>query len=230
MASRSRSPSTSLLHTWQPNVAGGILIVTAVDAEAQAIGEIPGATVIAGGIGRAAAASATTRAILQDGPFDAVINAGVAGALPGGGLEIGDVVVASSCVYAEEGVMTPWGFESIETLGFRLGDFDGNSVPVDAALLELLSSLFATAPIATVATCSGTDALAAEIAERTKAVAEAMEGAAVVHAARLLDAAAIEVRTISNTTGDRDKQQWDLPRGLTALHDAIAVAMDLPWT
>ena len=49
-----------------------------------------------------------------------------------------------------------------------------------------------------------------------------MEGAAVVHAARRLHLPAIELRTISNTTGDRDRQHWDLPGALDAM------ARDLP--
>ena len=56
-------------------------------------------------------------------------------------------------------------------------------------------------PTATGAQCSGTEAAAREIVRRTGAVAEAMEGAAVVHAARRLGTAGIELRVISNTTG-----------------------------
>ena len=47
---------------------------------------------------------------LPKGPFDAVLSAGVAGALPGGDLEIGAPLVATSCVYAEEG-LAGWIFE-----------------------------------------------------------------------------------------------------------------------
>ena len=74
---------------------------------------------------------------------------------------------------------------------------------------------------ATVATCSGSDLQADLVARRTSAVAEAMEGAAVVHAARRLGVPAIEVRAISNTTGDRDQQQWNIGKALAALGDAV---------
>jgi nucleoside phosphorylase len=60
-----------------------ILIITAVDAEAQSIGAIDNATVIVSGVGRTNAAAATTEAILkhwQRGGVEAVISAGVAGA------------------------------------------------------------------------------------------------------------------------------------------------------
>jgi futalosine hydrolase len=52
-----------------------------------------------------------------------------------------------------------------------------------------------------------------------------MEGAAVVHAARRLKVPAIELRAISNTTGDRANQQWDLQAGLAALGQALRNAV-----
>src|SRR5262249_14258648 len=151
-----------------------------------------GMIVVAGGIGRTNAACATTVGILRSGPFDAVISAGIAGALPGSSLDVGDAMIASHCVYAEEGIAIPAGFRDMRELGFTLGDFEGNSVPVNESLLARLSQAFRSGAIATVATCSGTDAAAAEVVRRTGALAEAMEGAAVVHAARRLGVPAIE--------------------------------------
>ena len=202
-----------------------ILVVTSVPAERDAIGSHGGTTVVAGGIGRTNAAAATTESILRHGPFAAVVNAGVAGVLPGGKLALGDTVVASACVYVEEGLVTPAGFADMAAMGFSLGDFEGNTVPVDDRLLSRLAGLFHTGTIATVATCSGTDAAAESVAERTGAVAEAMEGAAVVHAARRMGVPAIELRVISNTTGDRDDQKWELAGALAALGKSMGEAM-----
>lgn len=198
-----------------------LLIVTAVTAEAKSIGRIGDALVIAGGIGRVNAAAATTEAILRQGPFDAVVSAGVGGALPDSGLAVGDTVVASRCVYVEEGIVTRHGFADLASIGLDLGDFDGNVVPVDAALLEQLAEILPVGPIATVATCSGTDDAAHIVRDRTGGIVEAMEGAAVVHAARRLRIPAIEVRTVSNRTGDREDQGWDLAGALTALGTAM---------
>ena len=73
-------------------------------------------------------------------------------------------------------------------MGFSLGDFEGNSVPVDESLLDLAGSFILIGPIATVATCSGTDEAAASIARRTSALAEAMvEIAAIVQSAEPVD-------------------------------------------
>src|SRR5688572_1846567 len=145
-----------------------LLIVTSVEAEARAIGAVSDAKVIVCGVGRTNAAAATVEAILRFKlGFDAVISAGVAGALPDSELEIGEALVASSCIYAEEGLITPDGFVPMSAIGFPLGDFEGNAVPVDESLLEAFGALAPIGPIATVATCSGTDAAAAEVARRT---------------------------------------------------------------
>ena len=205
-----------------------VLIVTAVQVEADAIGPIENAQVIVSGIGRTNAAAATTEAIIKDGPFDYVFSVGLAGSLPEAGLEIGDIVVASACVYVEEGLHTPDGFQDMAGLGFSLGDFTGNAVPVDPNMLVVLNALYRAGLIATVATCSGTDEAAREVVRRTDAIAEAMEGAAVVHAAARLGISAGELRAISNTTGDRNNQRWDLSRGLSALGQAVHTALSQP--
>jgi futalosine hydrolase len=211
-----------------------VIIIVAVEAEARAIGALDQAQIVVAGVGRTNAACATTEAILsawKKGGVDAVISAGVAGALPqessDEALKVGELIVASSCVYAEEGIVTGQGFATMEAIGFALGDFQGNSVPVDGDLLDRLSSTFRIGPIATVATCSGTDAAAREVVRRTGALAEAMEGAAVVHAARRLKVPAVEIRAISNTCGDRANQIWDLSAGLHSLGKAMreAIAM-----
>ena len=202
-----------------------ILVVTAVPAERDAIGSHDDVTIVTAGIGRTNAAASTTESILRYGPFAAVLNAGVAGVLPGGTLAMGDTVVASACVYVEEGMVTPAGFADMAAMGFSLGDFEGNTVPVDDRLLSRLAGLFHTGTIATVATCSGTDAAAESVAERTGAVAEAMEGAAVVHAARRMGVPAIELRVISNTTGDRNSQTWDLAGALAVLGTSVGRAL-----
>lgn len=194
-----------------------LLVMAATEKEAEALG-CTKAVVRVSGIGRTNAAAATTAALLEEGPFDGVLSVGIAGALPGSMLQPGDMVVATECVYMEEGLRTPEGFEDTAAMGFPLGDFPGNRVPCQPRLTKFVPGPRHDGPVATVATCSGTDALAAEVESRTGALAEAMEGAAVVHAALRLGIPGGEVRVISNTTGDRNRQRWDLTRALAALH------------
>ena len=202
-----------------------ILVIVAVEAERAALGArclaAPELRVVVAGIGRTNAAAATAEALADaraaGAPFAAVISTGIAGALPGSNLAIGTVIVANACIYAEEGIALPEGQGDMRVLGFPLGDFEGNRVPVDGALLLAFRALGPACEIATVATCSGTDAAALSVRTRTGAMAEAMEGAAVVHAARRVGVPAIEIRSISNTTGDRATQQWDIAAAFTAL-------------
>jgi futalosine hydrolase len=228
---------TPLLIDWNR-----VLIVVAAPKEAQAVlrglGKDPDRPLrawerstiserfelVVSGIGKVNAAGATTRAILERRP-DAVLNVGIAGALPGSGLGLGDVVIADACVYADEGLQTPEKFETCAELGFPLTshDFSGPEVPVDAEVLRALSvrKEWNIGRIATVSTCSGTDLLAREVRKRTIALAEAMEGAAVAHVARILRVPAGEVRIVSNTTGDRDRQDWNIRAALDQLSIVI---------
>ena len=211
-----------------------LVVVAATDREATPF-RTRGLRVVVSGVGRVNAAVATTLAITSQDTPPMVVSAGIAGALPSGGSfddspGIGSIVIGDRSVYAEEGMLSSEGFTTISDMGFPVATFArGNSIQADRVALDRLRRSVPTAlvgPIATVATCSGTDELATEIASRTDSLAEAMEGAAVVHAARLLGAAAVEIRTISNRTGDRDRQGWDLEAAFAAL-DTVAAALSV---
>ena len=197
------------------------LLVTAVEADAEAASGIEDTVVVAGGIGRPNAAAATTQALIEQGPFDAVLSVGVAGSLPGADLALGETLVADACVYFEEGLLTPDAFLDMGAMGFKMGDFEGNIVPADEELLDRVLERVPVGHIATVATCSGSDLQASLVARRTRAIAEAMEGAAVVHAALRMGLPGLEIRTISNTTGDRQQQEWDLDGALESLSRSL---------
>ncbi len=209
-----------------------LLVVASTEREASCFRDV-GIRVVVSGVGRVNAAIATTLALAGrtgDASPPLVVSAGIAGALPSEdgtpAAPIGAVVIGAAAHAAEEGIQTPSGFRTIGELGFPIASFaPDNRIPADPEGLARLRSLLPEAhvgDIATVATCSGTDALAVEIARRTTAIAEAMEGAGVLHAARLLGGAAVEVRVISNTTGDRDRQVWRLDEAFDRLGDVAA--------
>lgn len=176
------------------------------------------------GIGKSNAAAATAIALAQSS-YSGVISLGIAGVLPGAAAALGSVVLATSSVYADEGLDDGATFRSCADLGFPLGPFAESAVPADSGLAALLRPLAEhSAPVCTVSTCSGTDALAARVAARTGAMAEAMEGAAVGHVAARLGVPFAEVRVISNTTGERAGQRWDMAGALKRLH-ALAGAL-----
>jgi len=174
------------------------------------------------GISKSNAAGAVGR-VLDRERHGLVLSLGIAGALPVVGstqafaAELGSIHVASSCVFADEGVETPESFVDCAAMGFPLADVASNAIPTDPALCALLASVGEAGPIATVSTCSGTDALAQRTAQRTLARVEGMEGAAVALVARRVGVPMIEVRVVSNTTGDRARQRWAIRPALERL-------------
>lgn len=195
-----------------------MLVVCAVAEEAEAVEA--GRTVrheldvLVGGVGPAAAAASTARAIAENGqmgwPYDVVVNAGICGAFRGRA-EIGDVLIATDSVAAELGVALPWRFQPIDELGFgsnRIGCNTVLTVAVEGVRGEIL----------TLASITGSDGLAANLAHRhPDAVGEAMEGFGVATAAQQAGLPFAEIRSVSNYIGDRDVAHWEWATALKAL-------------
>lgn len=195
-----------------------ILVVCAVSEEAEAVEA--GRTVrheldvLVAGVGPAAAAAATARAIAENGQmgraYDAVVNAGICGAFEGRA-EIGDVLIATDVVAAELGVALPWRFQPIDELDMgtnRIGCNTVLTVAVEGVRGEIL----------TLASITGSDGLAANLAHRhPEAVGEAMEGFGVATAAQQAGLPFAEIRGVSNYIGERDVTRWDWTAALKAL-------------
>ena len=177
------------------------------------------------GIGKSNAAGATGR-LADPAVYALILSVGIAGALPESDVALGDTVVASSVIHADDGVQTPESFLDCSQMGFPLGNFAGAALPVPTRVVDWLVARLGPAAvggIATVSTCSGTDLLARQVRQRTGAIAECMEGAAVGLVAHRLGIAFGEVRVISNTTGDRPGQTWDLKGALQRLSQVIGL-------
>ena len=179
--------------------------------------------VVRTGVGKANAAGAVARALgLRD--YAAVLSLGVAGALPDANpLSIGQTLLADPCILSDDGLATPAGFLTQRDMGFPAHEAFGERFAADASLREVLSGLSdRIGPCATVSTCSGTDELAAAVCARTGALAEDMESAAVGLAAARLGVPFACLRVVSNRTGDRDRQGWNLDAALTRLGSLAA--------
>lgn len=185
------------------------------------------------GVGKVSAAISALWAVQNLRPAS-MISIGVAGALPRGErgsspLPMRSIVLAEVCIYADEGIRTPTEFIDMARAGFGPSGLSGMSVRTNTELTAEVRAVLTKDPIdgvalaeggvATVSTCSGTNLLAADIAARTGAIAEAMEGAAIAHALAACspDVRFAELRVISNTTGDREAQIWDLPGAFDVL-------------
>jgi futalosine hydrolase len=135
----------------------------------------------------------------------AIVACGIGGAYPGSGLTVGDVAWASSECYGDLGANSAEGFLDMRELGFPL---IAGPEPVYNVLPLQLGVGAGAVPFVTVNTCTGDDATAAALAARTGGCVESMEGAAVVHVARLAGIAVGEVRGISNAVGTRERGAW----------------------
>src|SRR5690242_17308429 len=106
----------------------GLLVVTAVDAERDAVAAGWAGPVHAVGVGSAMAAAGTAR-LLADGRYQAVVCAGIGGGFTGR-IGIGGTALATVSIAADLGADAPDGFIPLSVLGF--GD---ERAPVDPALL-----------------------------------------------------------------------------------------------
>ncbi|MED1797245.1 futalosine hydrolase [Brevibacillus sp. HB1.2] len=209
-----------------------ILIVTSVDAERDAVMRgIQGDerfTVIAGGVGPAAAAASTARA-LACADYDLVICAGICGGFVGEA-EIGSLVVATEIICADLGAETPEGFCSVDELGFGSA-----RVSVDQEMVERVTEAMKVAGLVakkgivlTLSTVTGTAETAAALAQRMPdALAEAMEGYGVATAAQAARRPVLEIRTVSNAIGPRDKSAWRIKDALESLEKGSSVLREV---
>ena len=171
------------------------------------------------GTSNAAAASALLAHLFAPG---LLITTGCAGAYPGCGLGIGDIALATSEVFADEGVVIPEGWRSLRQIGIPLLERNGrrffNEIPLTAQVTSAAEKVAehlgiaapATGRFLTVATCSGTTARGTELQERFDGICENMEGAAVALVAARYGIACMELRGISNYVEERDRARWDI--------------------
>ncbi|MFI6156142.1 futalosine hydrolase [Kitasatospora sp. NPDC051170] len=226
-----------------------LLVVVAVPAEAQAVLRgLPGGAeepalpggglyrslgaavdVLAAGVGPAAAAAGASAALAAR-PYALVVSAGIAGGFAPHA-PVGATVLADAIVAADLGAETPEGFADVTELGF--GTVRHTPPP---AVLALAAQALASGapgdpvlgPVLTVSTVTGTAERAAALAARHPgAAAEAMEGFGVAEAAARHGLPALELRTVSNPVGPRDRAAWRIGEALAALERAFA-ALPVP--
>ena len=207
--------------------------------------------VCAGGVGKVNAAAAAAVMIDRYQP-QMVINTGCAGAYTGSGLSIGNLVVASEEVLADDGVAVSAGWKDLRYMNLPSVEQGGlscyNLLPLSRHASEKAMQLadyygvfLMRGRFATVSTCSGTRERGAELSHRWNAVVESMEGAAVAQVCLRCGVDCLEIRGISNMVEERDLKKWDMPRAMEAAQrfvlkyledmdrpDVVAISKPLP--
>jgi futalosine hydrolase len=206
-----------------------LLVVTAVEAEREAIHaglrhRTDRVRVIIGGVGSASSAAYASRELALAGaagdPYQMACSTGIGGAFTGRAA-IGEVVIGRRSIAADLGADSPDGFIPVTRLGFGRDAFNA-----DPGLVTQLATMLPAArlgEILTVSTVTGTAARTCELAVRhPDALVEAMEGVGVAAAAAVDGVAFVEVRTISNLIGPRDREAWRIGPALAALAEVGA--------
>jgi futalosine hydrolase len=155
---------------------------------------------------------------------DMALMVGSAGALPGSGLSVGDLVTAETEILAELGAIREAGVADAAPL--KLTDTK-QEIAMDPSLAgRLTEAAAAVAPVVCgkVLTVTGIPAGPDQAAARVRhfgAVAENMEGYALALAGERFGLPAAEVRGISNAAGDRDKRRWDFRKAEERAQEAV---------
>jgi futalosine hydrolase len=188
------------------------LVCAATEEELQTFGDAPrkGMGFLVTGVGIPCAFASVLAAIHKERPSH-ILNIGIAGAYPGSGLGIGDIVTASSEVYGDIG------FELPEPPHFR---------PLqDSPFGAFYQKPFTLIPVpnaavghgCTVNACAGSDATGNLREALFGAAFETMEGAAIAQAGQLFDIPVSEVRAISNIAARRAMHPKNIRRAFDNL-------------
>ncbi len=181
-------------------------------------------TICACGVGKINAAAAAAAMIERNRP-KLVINTGCAGAYIGSGLSIGDLVVASDEVLADEGVILEEGWQDLRYMSLPTLNLGGrtcfNTIPLSKhasekamQLADYFGVFLMRGRFATVSTCSGTRQRGEELSRHWNVIAENMEGAAVAQVCLRYGLDCLEIRGISNLVEERDLTKWEIGRAV----------------
>ena len=164
-----------------------------------------------------------------EGPFTHVVLAGICGAYPGRGLNIGDVVrvdsekVGDLGVVERDGSFTPWHKVCSTSANGSVAQasaqvYESSSlrgVPAWLSKLKPVSGL-------SVNCCTGTASMAADRVRNFNVDVESMEGAACFSVCHAFCIPCYEIRAVSNFATTRDKSAWRIKEALDRLRMAIA--------
>ena len=214
---------------WRESLLGdlttkpGLLICAATERELAAFG-VPSTDMelLVTGVGIPLALARTLEALGRLRP-SRVLNIGIAGAYPGSGLAIGDIVMGASEVYGDIG------FELPETPGFRsVGEAEWGTFYREPLGLSKFAE-FADLPVrpgCTVNSCTGTEETGRRRETLFGAGFETMEGAAVAQAGAILRIPVCEIRAISNFASRRDMRPENIALALNCLREYFKISRE----
>ena len=174
--------------------------------------------VLISGVGSAATTYALATQLSLRKP-DLAIQAGIGGSFSRQYPPVSTVLVRDE-VFADLGVFDDGGFSDIFDLGLAAADekpFE-NRVLVNRLIKNWQQLSLPIVRGATINCISSTQKQFSAIAKKYNAEVESMEGAAVHYTCILEDVPFLQIRTISNFVGERDKKNWMLKEAIAELN------------
>lgn len=173
------------------------------------------------GIGMLATAVSLTKLVLLEKP-DIVIQAGIAGSFDIN-LPLGKVVAINTETIGDLGTQENNNWQDV----FDLKLVDANSVPFtnkqipNPYLVQLNTLALEEVPAITVNEISTNEQRILQLQTKYNPTIESMEGAALHYVCSSFQVPFIQLRSISNYIGERDKTKWQMQQAITNLNDTL---------
>ncbi|MBC7866625.1 MAG: futalosine hydrolase [Gloeobacteraceae cyanobacterium ES-bin-316] len=164
---------------------------------------------------------------LHSKTFDLVIQAGIAGAF-GNGLALGETVLVQKEIFADLGAIENNQLKSV----FDMGLAENNDTPYTNGWLVnelplLQKSNLKKVPGITVNTVSDNKYLADLYTNKYHAAVETMEGASLHYVCLQEKIPFLQLRSISNRVGERDKNKWEMQDAIQHLNAELVTIINL---
>ncbi|TAD84173.1 MAG: futalosine hydrolase [Bacteroidetes bacterium] len=166
------------------------------------------------GVGIAAATFQLTKRLHHE-HYDLVIQAGVAGTFSAS-YPLGSVVLAGQDCFGDAGAFENGQFQSLTDMGFSTElEWIHNSHPMLAQLqLPVVRAI-------TVGTITNHPDYTNALRQKYAPDIETMEGAALHYVCQHLHKPYLQLRSISNAVGERNKELWELPAAIANLNATL---------
>ncbi|MFT3910539.1 MAG: futalosine hydrolase [Ferruginibacter sp.] len=163
---------------------------------------------------------------LQQIDYDMVIQAGIAGSFVPS-LKPGQIVFVQQDHFADLGISEQTHFSTLFEKGFA----NENEFPFSNGRLENHEPLMDIFPIEkvngiTVNTVTDNAAIIKQLSAKFQPAVETMEGAALHYVCLLEKIPFVQLRSISNYVGERDKSKWKMKESIENLNEALLKITD----
>jgi len=203
-----------------------VLIVAATEFEIKPVIEAPkNVEILITGIGISATIYHLTKKLLAN-HYDLVIQAGIAGMFPGK-LTLGTAVAVKEDAFADIGIEEKGELRTLFESGFLDKNefpFSDGKLPNPSVILEKIPLPMATA--ITVNMVSDNSVHNENFRQKYHADIESMEGAAFHYVCLQQKINFLQIRSISNVVGERDKSRWAIDSSIRNLNSELIKIID----